>query len=81
MTGELKKANGKYLIVGIPLAALMGAALAYGTLCSIVDTNKADLADIKPRLVRVEIAIGEGRVQYQEIMRQLSRIENKVDKQ
>jgi len=74
-----KSASKMPLIVGIPIAALLGAAVAYGTMCNTVDTNKSELADLKPRLAKAEISIGELNATLKGFSRQLDRIENKLD--
>ena len=81
-TETSKRPNGgkASLIISIPLAVMVGAAITYGAMTNEVKTLQADVCGMKPRLRTVEQATGTLAVQLATISKQLERMENKIDK-
>jgi len=80
---EIKRGSGgnrASLIVTIPLAVMVGAAVTYGAMTNEIRTLRGDVIEMKPRLRCVEQATVTLTAQLATISRQLERMENKLDR-
>ena len=73
--------NGKTpLIIGIPIAVVVGAAITYGAMTNEVQSLKSEVNDMKPRLRCVEQVAVTLTERLQNIAATLQRMETKIDK-
>jgi len=79
---EVRKGlNGKTpLIISIPIAVMIGAAVTYGAMTNEVKSLKTEVNDLKPRLRCVEQVTVTLTERLQNIMVTLQRMEHKIDK-